>query len=140
MNNLNVKKSLIGLGIILFAIITFILILKILFKNKNVSTNIDEMRAAGSYEALKQAFEDIVKEAEAGIVKTNELTCNASEVVDYEIVVIECHTQNKKIVDHFKTKNIYYAYKKNENGYINFISNDKRDVLKGIRESIEKSK
>lgn len=140
MNNMNIKKALMGLGIIFVAIIIFILMLKNLFKNKNVSTNIDEMKAAGSYEASKQAFEDVVKESEAGIVKTNDLTCNASEVVDYEIIVVECITQSEKIIDHFKAKNIYYAYKKSNDGYINFISNNKKDVLKGIKESIEKSK
>ncbi len=140
MNNLNIKKALIGLGIFLVAIIIFILMLKLLFKNKNISTNIDEMKVAGSYEASKQAFEDIVNESEASIVKTNDLTCNASEVVDYEIVVVECITQNQKIIDHFNAKTIYYAYKKSDDGYINFISNNKRDVLRGINESIEKSK
>lgn len=131
----NMRKALIGLGIIILVVIVIVGALKLLTLGKNVSTDKVEMREAGSNEAVKYALRDIPEEAVAGVVKTNELSCNSKEVIDYCIVVVECNTSNEKIIEKFESKKIYYTYKKsdNEKGYEYYISKSKNLAVDKLR-------
>lgn len=125
-------KGIIGILIILVIIAIIVILLKTFTKNKNISTRQEDFIDAGSPSAEKMAIKDISKEANVGVIKAKELSCNSEEVIDSSIVVIECITTNQKVINHFESKTIYYIYQKTEDDYIYSINKVKEQAIKDI--------
>ena len=49
-------------------------------------------------------------------VMSNELKCEAKEKTDDEIILVQCTTTNKDVIDHYDSETIWYGYQETADG------------------------